>query len=247
MPRSLSGQSILVFGGTGGIGSVLCTELVSAGAKVTAANRSEDALQALGEQLGVHTVVADVTEPDAVKAAIDSAAEYHGGLDAIVLAVGSILLRPVHLTKDADFAHTLDINLRAAFHIARAGCKKLMRSGGGSIVFFSTAAAQIGLPNHEAIAAAKAGIEGLTRASAATYAGKGVRVNCVAPGLVKTPLAEPITRNAASLEASRNMHALGRVGEPEDVSHAVRFLLEADWVTGQTLVVDGGLSGIKTA
>ena len=105
----------------------------------------------------------------------------------------------------------------------------------------------MGLANHEAVAAAKAGVIGLTRSAAATYAARGVRVNCVAPGLVRTALTDRITANPAAERASLAMHPLGRLGEPGDVARAIVFLLdpENDWITGQVLGVDGGLGSLK--
>jgi len=115
-------------------------------------------------------------------------------------------------------------------------------------VLVSSAAARVGLPNHEAIAAAKAAVIGLTLSAAATYASYGVRVNCVAPGLVRTPATARITSNEASLRMSEQMHALGRIGEPEDVASAIAWLLApgAGWVTGQVIGVDGGLSSVRS-
>lgn len=111
----------------------------------------------------------------------------------------------------------------------------------------STMAARLGLVNHEAIAAAKAGVIGLTLSAAATYASKGIRVNAVAPGLVRTPLTARITSNEATLNASTAMHALGRVGEPEDVASAIAWLLDPAqaWVTGQ-VIVGGGLAMLRS-
>ena len=113
----------------------------------------------------------------------------------------------------------------------------------------STAAAGSGLPNHEAIAAAKGGVEALTRSAAATYAGRKLRFNAVAPGLVRTPLAAAITGNERALEHSEKMHPLGRVGEPDDVASAITWLLDPanSWVTGQILGVDGGLASVRPA
>jgi NAD(P)-dependent dehydrogenase (short-subunit alcohol dehydrogenase family) len=120
-------------------------------------------------------------------------------------------------------------------------------TGGGSIVLVSSAAARLGLANHEAIAAAKAGIIGLTLSSAATYAARGIRVNCVAPGLTRTPMTARLTQNEATLKASTAMHALGRIGEPDDVAGAIDWLLgpESSWITGQVLGVDGGLASVR--
>jgi NAD(P)-dependent dehydrogenase (short-subunit alcohol dehydrogenase family) len=114
-------------------------------------------------------------------------------------------------------------------------------------VLCSTAAARAGFANHEAIAAAKAGVIGLTLSAAATYAPRNIRVNCVAPGLVDTPLAARITGSPAALQASTAMHALGRIGRPEDVASAMAWLLDPEnsWVTGQVIGVDGGLGSLK--
>ena len=104
-----------------------------------------------------------------------------------------------------------------------------------------------GLANHEAIAAAKAGILGLTLSAAATYAGQNLRVNAVAPGLTETPLTAALTSNETSRKFSEAMHALGRLGKPEDVARAIMFLLDPanSWITGQVLEVDGGLSSVR--
>jgi NAD(P)-dependent dehydrogenase (short-subunit alcohol dehydrogenase family) len=122
-----------------------------------------------------------------------------------------------------------------------------MRAEGGSIVLLASAAAEVGLVNHEAIAAAKAGVIGLGRAAAATYARQGIRVNVVAPGLVDTPLSASILSNELARQASVDMHPLGRIGTAEDVASAIDWLLsrEASWVTGQVLGVDGGLASVR--
>ena len=123
-----------------------------------------------------------------------------------------------------------------------------MIKGEGSVVLISSAAARIGLANHEAIAAAKAGILGLTLSAAATYASRGLRVNAVAPGLVRTPMTTRITSNEKAAESSRGLHALGRLGEPEDVARMIAWLLDPaqSWVTGQVFGVDGGLSSVRS-
>jgi 3-oxoacyl-[acyl-carrier protein] reductase len=111
----------------------------------------------------------------------------------------------------------------------------------------SSAAAGYGLPNHEVIAAAKAGVAGLVRSAAATYAARGLRFNAIAPGLLETPMTERITGNEKALEASQAMHALGRIGSPDEAASLIAWLLgpDAAWVTGQIWGIDGGLSSVK--
>jgi len=165
----------------------------------------------------------------------------------VALCVGSLLLKPAHLTTAEEWRQTIDTNLTAAFNVVRAA-GKVMRAG-GSVVLIGSAAASMGLPNHEAIAAAKAGVIGLARAAAATYASRGLRFNVVSPGLVDTPMAERITSSPRALEHSRSMHALGRIGTPDDIAHAAAWLMDPsnDWVTGQNLGVDGGLARVAPA
>ena len=157
--------------------------------------------------------------------------------------MGTVLLKPAHLTTDKEWHDTLSVNLTSSFFLIRSAVKA-MRERGGSIVLISSAAAQIGLANHEAIAAAKAGIIGLSLSAAATYAGRGIRVNTVAPGLVKSEMTRKLWETESAAAASTRMHALGRLGEPDDIAKAILWLLDAEssWVTGQTISVDGGLS-----
>jgi len=208
--------------------------------------RSEDRLRALADELDVPFVVGDAREPDAVQRGVDDTVERFGRLDGVANLVGSVLLKPAHLTSPEEVAETIALNLTTAFNVVRSGAKAMMRSG-GSIVLMATAAARTGLPNHEAIAAAKGGVLGLTMASAATYASKRIRVNAVAPGLVDTPLTERITTNETSRKASLEMHPLGRLGTPEDVAPTIAWLLGSDsaWVTGQTIGLDGGVSTVR--
>ena len=238
---------VLLTGATGGIGSAVARRLAARGARLVLVARDAERLGALAAETGGLALSADATDPDAVRAAVERAVSDFGRLDGAANLVGSILLKPGHLTSPDEFEETLQLNLYSAFNVLRAAAKAMYGSG-GSVVLMSSAAAAVGLANHEAIAAAKAGIEGLARSAAATYASRGIRVNAVAPGLVRTPLAARLLASEAAEQASAAMHALGRVGEPEDVAEAVEWLLDADrsaWVTGQTIRVDGGLADVR--
>ena len=155
------------------------------------------------------------------------------------------MLKPAHTTTDEEFRQIVETNLFTAFAAVRAGAK-LLREQGGSIVLFASAAAEIGIANHEAIAAAKAGVIGLARSAASTYASSNIRVNVVSPGLIRTEMTRRIWENAASATASARMHALGRLGEPQHVASLVDWLLnpENDWITGQVIGIDGGLGHV---
>ena len=239
-------SNFIVLGASGGIGSETCRRLRADGSEVLLIGRNEERISALAAELSSPFRVVDATEIEGVEQCIEHGLEAFGKVDGIVNCVGSVLLKPAHLTTPAEWHETLAVNLTSAFATVRAG-HKVMRKSGGSIILMSTAAARVGLSNHEAIAAAKAGVIGLMQSAAASYASRGIRVNAVAPGLVKTGMTERIWSNEKSAEVSRGMHALGRLGEPEDVASLIVWLLqpENDWVTGQVFGVDGGLGTLR--
>jgi len=207
--------------------------------------RDAAALAALAAEVGAVALPHDARRADDVRAALESAARALGGLDGVASCIGSLHLKPPHATSPEEWEEVMAVNAGTAFHIVRAAAPLLGR--GGSIVLCSSAAARVGLANHEVIGAAKAAVEGLALSAAATYAPRGIRVNCVAPGLTRTPLTARLTASAASQEASAAMHPLGRVGEPGDVAAAIEWLLDPrqSWITGQVLGVDGGLSRVR--
>jgi len=239
--------SYVVLGATGGIGSELCRRLAAKGARLTIAGRNEAKLAELAAELEAHACVADATKSDHVDRLFAEAVRVHGSISGVAHCVGSLLLKPAHLTSDAEWTATLETNLTSAFFVVRAAARALMQSG-GSVVLVSSVVSQIGLPNHEALAAAKAGLVGLVLSAAATYAPRGIRFNCVAPSLVRTPLTARLTGNESVLKMSAAMHPLGRIGEPMDVVSAIEWLLDPaqSWVTGLVIAVDGGLSRIRS-
>lgn len=244
-----SSEVIVVFGAGGGIGSSLCRIQASRGCRLVLVGRKREPLESLAQSTGNSSFIqADVTSLTDVEAALSFALETNGRLDGVVNCAGSLLLRPAHLTSESQWSQTMAINLTAAFYIVRTAAPLLANNdSGGSIVLVSSSAALHGIANHEAIAAAKAGVVGLARSAAATYARQNVRVNCVAPGLTRTPLTESIISNPAALAASASMHPLGRVGEPNHIASAIAWLLDPSnsWTTGQVLAVDGGLSTLQ--
>lgn len=247
MSNAPTTPTALLFGATGGIGSALARRLSAAGWRLATSARGRDRLEQLAEEIGAHAEAADATDRNAVENVVSAACEKFGRLDGVINCCGSLLLKPAHLTTSEEWSQTIDANLTTAFHVLRAATSRMMRSGGGSIVLMSSAVAQRGMINHEAIAAAKAGVVGLAQSAAATYARYNIRVNCVAPGLTRTPLTESLTKSEASLKASAALHPLGRIGEAHEVASAIAWLLdrEQSWVTGQVIAVDGGLSSVQ--
>lgn len=240
---SFENTRFVIIGATGGIGSALARRLKTLGTQPILLGRSAEKLAPLGEELGALTQAVDASKAEALEHAV---ADF-GPINGIVNCAGSILLKPAHLTTQAEWNQTIETNLTTAYATVRAGAKAL-GSSGGSIVLCATAAARTGFANHEAIAAAKGGVIGLTISAAATYASRDIRVNCVAPGLVDTPLSARITANEAAKKASAAMHPLGRIGRADDVASGIAWLLdpENNWVTGQILGIDGGLGTVRS-
>lgn len=243
---SIQPRRFAVLGATGSVGRSLAAKLVGQGHQVVLGGRNDDKLAEVGKELGCETCRVTADSPESIEQCLRQASGAQT-LDGVANCIGSVLLKPAHLTTDEEWLQTLQVNLFSSFSVVRESAK-LMRKAGGSVVLVSSAAAEIGLANHEAIAAAKAGIVGLVRSAAATYANRGIRINCVSPGLVKSEMTRKLWESEAAAQASAQMHALGRLGEPEDIASAMAFLLqpENNWITGQALGVDGGLGSLLT-
>lgn len=245
MSRTPNSPVYVVLGATGGIGTALARQLAAQNAKLVIGARQSERCYGLAQELDAECCIVDATRLDEVEACVQRAAQKYGYVTGIANCVGSLLLKPLHMTSEAEWDTTIETNLRSAFVAVRAGVQAMMKTG-GAIVLCSTAASLAGFPNHEAIAAAKAGINGLTLSAAATYASRSIRVNAVAPGLTRTPLTARLTSSESALKTATAMHALQRIGEPEEVASAIAWLLDPknSWITGQILAVDGGLSAL---
>ena len=243
----MENEIIIIGGVSGGIGSALAKRLAGSTKKVIGFSRNAEKLAALKEELpNIETHTCDATDPNALKECFDSIISTHGQVDAYVHAIGSIFLKPAHLTSDEDWNQTLQTNLSSAFYALRAATAVMNKQSRGTCLFFSTSAARAGIANHEAIAAAKGGIEAMVRSAAATYSARGVRVNAIAPSLTDTPLAKPMTGHPKMLEATKRMHPLGDIAQPDDVASLAEWLISenAKFVTGQIFALDGGISSI---
>ena len=224
----------LVIAASSAIGQAVVNILMSQGDTVFTTARDNTKIEP-------HALL-DATDFDAVNEVFKEA----GQIDGVVNCAGSLLLKSAHATSQEQYQAVIDSSLTTAFATVRAAGMHM--KAGGSVVLISSAAALVGLANHEAIAAAKAGIIGLAQSAASTYAPLNLRFNVVAPGMTDTPLTAQITSNSLALNASKAMHALARIGTPDDIARAIVFLLnpENNWITGQVLAVDGGLSRVRS-
>lgn len=236
----------LIIAATSTIGTKL-VEILSRNSenKLFLTGRNEESLKELADKFNAsYSVLEDASNFEEVSEVFNKAKEELESIDSVTCLSGSLILKPAHLTKEQELEDTLKANIYPAFAtIAAAG--KNMRKG-GNVVLVSSAAAERGIANHEAIASAKGAIISLARSAAATYASQGLKVNAVAPGLTETKLTENLTSNETSKKFSTAMHALGKLGQPEDVAELIGFLAEnkSDVLTGQTISVDAGLSSL---
>lgn len=241
---------LFLTGAGGGIGSNVARLWLDAGGTVTLFGRTEAKLRTVAEstdtsrcQIAVGDACQAVDLENAAKVAIDQ----FGQINALAHCVGSIKLKPLHAATLTEFDDVLNINLRSAFLAIKAVLPTMRSQQSGSVVLVSTVAASQGLNSHEMIAAAKAGLEGLVRSAAISYARTGIRFNAVAPALTDTPMAAPLLSNESARNISEQIHPLGRVAQSDEVARIITLLAgpETGFVTGQTWGVDGGLgSGV---
>lgn len=225
---------ILVIGGTHGIGRELAGQLIAQGKPVITVGRTADAPPGVLAHWR-RDILADGLPADLLPEAL-------GGL---AYCPGSIDLKPLRSLKADDLRAAFELNAIGAFSAIQACAERLKKSPGAGIVLFSTVAVARGMAFHASVAAAKGAVEGLTRALAAELA-PSVRVNCIAPSLTRTPLAEKLLSTPEREAASAERHPLKRVGEADEVAAMAAFLLgeQARWITGQVIGVDGGMSAI---
>ena len=234
-------EKYVIFGATGSIGSSLAEQLKNSGNDIHLVGRNESELSSISEKLGCSHTAADVLEEGFIEKVKSDISEIKG----LAYCVGSIDLKPLRMVNEQDFQKCMKLNLYSAVEAIK-GFQESLKKNKGSIVLFSTVAAQRGFTNHAIIASAKAAVEGLTVSLAAEFA-PNIRVNCVAPSLTKSKIAEPMLKNTAIAEGIAKAHPLKRLGEGKDSAALAKFLLTEDssWVTGQIIAVDGGRSKLS--
>ena len=234
-------EKYLIFGATGSVGSSLAEQLKDSGKDVHLVARNEIEVKIIAEKLGCSHTVADVLEDGFIEKVKSDVNEIKG----IAYCVGSIDLKPLRMVTEADMNKCMKLNLYSAIEAIK-GFQESLKKNNGSVVLFSTVAAQRGFTNHTIIASAKAAVEGLTVTLAAEFA-PHIRVNCIAPSLSKSKIAEPMLKNPAIAEGIAKAHPLKRLGEGKDSAALAKFLIteESSWITGQIIAVDGGRSKLS--
>ena len=234
-------EKYLIFGATGSVGSSLAEQLKNSGNDIHLVARNESEVKAVAEKLGCSYTVADVLEDGFIeKVKLDI-----NDIKGVAYCVGSIDLKPLRMVTEADMNKCMKLNLYSAIEAIK-GFQESLKKNKGSVVLFSTVAAQRGFTNHTIIASAKAAVEGLTVTLAAEFA-PNIRVNCIAPSLSKSKIAEPMLKNPTIAEGIAKAHPLKRLGEGKDSAALAKFLIteESSWITGQIIAVDGGRSKLS--
>lgn len=235
----------VIFGATGHIGSALARQLHDNGVPLHLAGRNKADLSALADEVNASFSEFDAMDNSSISQAIADA-DTGGGLGGLVWSVGSILLKPLSSLSESDIQNCFQLNLFGAMIAAKSALASL-KTGQGSILLFSSVAAQTGFNAHTAIGSAKAAIEGLVVALAAEAA-PDIRVNAIAPSLSESKMAAPLMANPQMQKALAATHPLGRLGTADDFTALAALLLDnqkAGWITGQIFAVDGGRSSVQ--
>jgi NAD(P)-dependent dehydrogenase (short-subunit alcohol dehydrogenase family) len=246
----LKNKVALVTGGGVGIGAAVARLFAREGASVVITGRRKDVLEQVVAEIErargrALVVTGSVTDEAHVRSAVAQAVRTFGRLDILVnnAGIGSFG-KPLHETDDATWEEQLAVNLTGVFRMTRAALPHMLQAGGGSIINISSIAALVGIPLLPAYGAAKGGLNALTRCLAIDYAAQNIRCNAICPGLIATPMAEPLMAEPDRLAAVLAAYPMARTGKPEEVAKLVLYLAcdDSAWMTGSIIPLDGGMT-----
>ena len=237
-------KNIAIVGGSSDIAIATVNHISKEKYNFFALIREQDKSSELSD-LGVDVTIGDATSEEDIKNFVTSVKD-SGEIYGVLHCVGSFAVRPPHAMNKEAFESVISTNLTSAFLTLSIAGKAMLSQGHGRMVFMSSVAGSLGLVNHEAISAAKGGVESMVRSAAATYANRGLRINAVAPGLTDTKLASPIMSNETASQAASQKIPIKRVNEKEEIAEVLKWLLteSPDNFTGQILHTDGGMSNV---
>jgi len=253
MPR-LAGKTALITGAGTGIGRAIALAMAREGAQITLAARRPEPLESVAAEIvaaggAALAIECDVTNRTSVEAALAATVKRFGKVNVVVNNAGAAVVADAEKTSDEDWRRILDVNLTGTFLMSRAALPELRKAGGGAIVNIGSVLGLVARKERAAYCAAKGGVTLLTKAMALDHAHEKIRVNCICPSIVETPLgAASLAGSSTDPDEARRIRAreipLGRLGKPEDVAELAVYLAsdEADWVTGAAWPIDGGLT-----
>ncbi len=244
----LQGKVAIVTGAASGIGAATAARFADEGASIAGidvAKPADDAWAAISESApGAMFCEADIRDEAAVKAAVGAIVERFGRIDALVNAAGVVGFGAAHVTEVEEFERVIDINLKGSFITAKHVLPTMLEQGSGSIIHVASVEGLVGISGQLAYNASKGGVVLMTKNMALDYSPSGIRVNCLCPGGVETPMTEMLKMDGLKAigEKLRKVHLLGRFAEPSEIAAAALFLAsdDASFVTGSSLIVDGG-------
>jgi len=242
----LTGKCALVTGASGGLGSSIAKALHAAGAKVALSGTREEPLKALAAELGdgAFVVPANLSDPESVAALPKAATEAMGGIDILVNNAGITRDNISMRLKDEDWDSVMQVNLKAAFNLTQGVMRGMMKKRTGRIINITSIVGVTGNPGQVNYAASKAGMIGMSKSFAHELASRNITVNCIAPGFIESPMTDELTDEQKS-SLLVNVPA-GRLGRGDEIAAGVLYLSsdEADYITGQTLHINGGMAMI---
>jgi NAD(P)-dependent dehydrogenase (short-subunit alcohol dehydrogenase family) len=237
----LDGRVAIITGGGSGIGAATARRFAAEGATIALFDRDPESVVKVAAEFDGHAYALDVRDGDEVAEVVDRVAQTVGRVDILVNNAGVGDLRPLHTVDDKLWHRLIDVNLTGTFNATRAVIPYMLETGGGAIVNVASVSGLAPTRNEAAYSAAKAGVIALTKSGGLEY-GPTIRVNCVAPGHVRTPMTAVWEQMPDAFEPIAEAIPLGRIGEADEIAEAILFLASdrASYITGQTLVVDGG-------